>query len=51
MFYAICPVCGEVLPPDGPGGVLVHLIAFHAKSEEARRVMELLARMPLPEAM
>ena len=50
MEWVICPCCSEVLPVDGPGGVLVHLIAFHAKSDIARRVMAELSRLPLPES-
>ena len=48
--YAVCPCCSEVLPVDGPGGVLVHLIAFHAKSPEARWVMQQIALMDIPAA-
>jgi hypothetical protein len=33
---ARCPVCDQELPLDGPDGVMVHLLAIHPDSAEAR---------------
>ena len=42
---ADCPVCGGSFESMGPGGVLVHLLAFHPHSAEAHWVIEQLARL------
>ena len=39
-----CPVCGGSFEAVGPGGVLVHLLAFHPHSAEAHWVIDQLAR-------
>ena len=38
-----CPVCGGSFEAVGPGGVLVHLLAFHPHSAEAHWVIDQLA--------
>ena len=36
MEYAICPVCISPYPPDGPEGLIRHILKFHrGTSEEA----------------
>jgi hypothetical protein len=43
--FADCPVCGGSFESMGPGGMLVHLLAFHPHSPEAHWVIEQLARL------
>jgi len=46
---ARCSVCDQELPLLGPDGVIVHLLAIHPNSAEARWVMNelgLLVRQP-----
>jgi hypothetical protein len=49
MTWIICTYCGSVVAPDGPDGLMPHLIAFHEESPEAQLIMRMLARLPLPE--
>lgn len=48
MDVARCPVCEQLLPVWGPGGVMVHLLAAHADSAEALWVFQQLALQPVP---
>jgi hypothetical protein len=49
LTFIICTHCGAVVQPDGPDGLMPHLLAFHAESAEAQWIMRMLATLPLPE--
>ena len=38
--FARCPVCVQEFPIWGPDGVMVHLLAVHADTPEARWIMQ-----------
>jgi hypothetical protein len=38
--FARCPVCVQEFPISGPDGVMVHLLAVHADTPEARWIMQ-----------
>ena len=40
-----CPVCGEPFPLAGPAGILVHIVALHTDTDEARWVIGQLSRL------
>jgi hypothetical protein len=39
-----CRVCGEPFALDGPAGILVHIVALHTDTDEARWVIGQLSR-------
>ena len=43
--WAKCPVCQQELSTTGPDGVMVHLLAIHSDSTEARWVMNQLGEL------
>jgi hypothetical protein len=45
--FARCPECGEELQTMGPEGVMVHSLAIHSDSGEARWVMRQLGVLVL----
>lgn len=40
-----CPVCDELFEVAGPDGILVHMIALHTDTDEARWVVGQLSRL------
>ena len=44
-YSARCPVCDQERPLGGPDGVIVHLLAIHPDSTEARWVMTQLGEL------
>ena len=44
-YLATCPVCDQELPLSGHDGVMVHLLALHPNSTEARWVMNQLGEL------
>lgn len=44
-YLARCPVCDQELPSSGHDGVMVHLLAIHPDSTEARWVMNQLGEL------
>ena len=45
LYSARCPVCDQERPLGGPDGVIVHLLAIHPDSTEARWVMTQLGEL------
>lgn len=39
LGLANCPICREPFEVDGPAGVLVHLVALHPDTDQARWVV------------
>jgi hypothetical protein len=51
MTWIVCTYCGAVVAPDGPDGLIVHLLAFHPDTPDAQWVMREVARLPLLEVV